>query len=58
LQVGIERSGAKYDFVEVVKVAGGWEANTSQKPVEVMHAMARHCNDVIVFIDVDLPRAQ
>ena len=53
LEAGIEHSGAKHDFVEMARVAGGWEANTRQKPVEVMHAMVRHSGDVIVFIDVD-----
>jgi hypothetical protein len=53
LQLSLDHFGCPHDFVETAKVEGGWEANTMRKATEVMNAMARHPDRVIVFIDVD-----
>jgi hypothetical protein len=42
-----------HDIVQVPKLPGGWEANTLAKPVQVLAAMDRHPDKVIVFLDVD-----
>ena len=53
LIASLEAVGAPYDVVEVPKFAGTWEANTMAKPGQLLAAMDRHPNEVIVFLDVD-----
>ena len=45
--------GIPHDIVEVPKLPGSWEANTMAKPGQLLAAMDRHPNEVIVFLDVD-----
>jgi hypothetical protein len=53
LEASLDRVNAPYDIALVDKVAGGWEANTRQKPAQVLAAMDRHPNKSIIFLDVD-----
>ena len=53
LRPTLEYHGAPHDFTEVNKRAGGWEVNTMAKPHQLLAAMDRHPDKVIVFIDVD-----
>ena len=45
--------GAPYDLACVAKDEGSWEANTIQKPAQLMAAMDRHPDKTILFLDVD-----
>lgn len=45
--------GAPHDFVEVQKLAGGWEANTMAKANVVLDAIKRHPDKTIILLDVD-----
>jgi hypothetical protein len=42
-----------YDLVEVPKLPGGWEINTMRKAMQILAAMDRHPDQVIIWIDVD-----
>src|SRR5687767_2613414 len=53
LIASLDAIGAPYDIVEVPKRPGTWEANTMAKPGQLLAAMDRHPNEVIVFLDVD-----
>lgn len=53
LKSDLEKIGARYDFVEVPPLAGGWETRTRQKAIQVRAAMDRHPDKTIVFLDVD-----
>lgn len=53
LQRNLDDIGAPHDFVEVQKSERGWEANTMRKPHEVLAAMHRHPDTIIIFLDVD-----
>jgi hypothetical protein len=39
--------------VEVPKLLGSWEANTTAKPAQILAAIDRHPGKVVVFLDVD-----
>ena len=49
----LDKLRIEYDFVSVPKIAGGWERNTMRKPAQILAAMNRHPDKVIVFLDVD-----
>jgi hypothetical protein len=53
LRPSLERHGSEHDFIEVEKQDGGWEANTMAKSHQLLAAMDRHPDKVIVFLDVD-----
>ena len=53
LRASLDAVGAPHDFVETPKVAGSWETNTMRKAAEVLAAMDRHPDKVIIFLDVD-----
>jgi len=45
--------GIPHDVVEVPRLPGSWEANTMAKPAQILAAMDRHPERVVVFLDVD-----
>jgi hypothetical protein len=49
----LDALGLPHDFVEVEKPPHGWEQITMLKAGEVLKAMDRHPDKVIVFLDVD-----
>ena len=53
LRENLDNIGVPYDFVERAKTISGWEINTMRKPHEVLSAMGRHPDKIIVFLDVD-----
>ena len=53
LAISLDRFNVPYDFAAVAKLPGGWEANTRQKPAQLLAAMDRHPGKTIVLLDVD-----
>ena len=53
LQQQLVEIGAPHDFCECPKGAGGWEANTRRKPAQILAALDRNPDKVVIFIDVD-----
>ena len=53
LRSSLDRFGEPHDIVQVEPMAGGWERNTMRKPGQILAALERHPNDVIIFLDVD-----
>jgi len=45
--------GTPYDLACVSRDEGSWEANTIQKPFQILAAMDRHPDKTILFLDVD-----
>jgi hypothetical protein len=54
LAASLDQVGAPYDLVATQKLSGGWEANTRAKPAQILAAMDRHRDKIIVFMDVDI----
>ena len=53
LFASLDARGIPHDIVEVPKLPGSWEVNTMAKPWQLLTAMDRHPDEVIVFLDVD-----
>ena len=53
LVTSLEARSIPHDIVEVPKLPGSWEANTLAKPAQLLAAMDRHPDKVVIFLDVD-----
>lgn len=53
LIASLDAVDAPHDLVMTEKRDGGWEANTMAKAGQVLAAMDRHPNEVVIFLDVD-----
>lgn len=53
LRENLSYLGERHDIVEVPPMCGGWERNTMRKPEQLLAAMERHPDDVIILLDVD-----
>lgn len=53
LKANLDRIGEPWSFTEVQPLPGGWEANTLRKPAQILEAMGRHPDKMVIFLDVD-----
>ena len=53
LAASLDAVQAPYDLAPASKREGSWEANTMQKPRQLLAAMDRHPDNTIIFLDVD-----